>query len=102
VKLKNVAILTSLALTWAISDPAFGQTKPLFSPGLGVTEGTANALGAVHPSIGKPLDQAQFPPTVLGNICYTPAGAFPGPFNPIGMACTARTPAGIVAGVVGQ
>lgn len=39
-------------------------------------------------------------PANLGNICATMSGYYPGPFNPVGMPCTAFTPWGVEGGVV--
>jgi hypothetical protein len=61
----------------------------------------------------RPAPQIAFPsnggfqpaPTfqqAMGNVCYSQAGAFPGPFNPIGMPCTVMTPWGPVPGQVGR
>lgn len=38
-----------------------------------------------------------------GNFCHTQVGRFgPGPFNPLGMFCTANTPFGVVPGTIGR
>jgi lipoprotein-anchoring transpeptidase ErfK/SrfK len=38
----------------------------------------------------------------LGNLCATPVGAYPGPFNPVGLRCFANTPYGRYIGNIVQ
>lgn len=44
---------------------------------------------------------APIPNRQMGNICYTQAGAYSGPFNLVGSGCMANTPWGMAQGVVG-
>jgi hypothetical protein len=55
------------------------------------------------PSVGGgPIGQPRSFPMQprLGNVCVTPAGNYPGPFNPVGAFCVAQTPWGPVQGQV--
>lgn len=70
--------------------------------------GGMGAPGAPGMGMPQPIPLAQPLPPVspaswnFGNVCYTQAGAFPGPINPIGMQCAAMTPWGMVPGIVGR
>jgi hypothetical protein len=54
------------------------------------------------PIVNNPMGQPPTfqPPVRMGNMCVTQAGAYPGPFNPVGISCMAATPWGPMPGQV--
>jgi hypothetical protein len=75
---------------WADCSPGF-LANLACQTGL-INKQTANGLDQVNAGLGNPIS--------LGHLCVTAAGAFAGPANPIGMACQAMTPNGVLAGTV--
>ena len=84
-----------------------------------VSPALADLADGIHDKMGKPLDRAgaaaakRFIPGLarnprasahaVGNFCGTHVGRFgPGPSNPVGTPCTARTPYGLARGHVVQ
>ncbi|MFG1342493.1 hypothetical protein [Xanthobacter autotrophicus] len=101
-----------------LANQAAGAAANYAAPGSGqvVTQGLelrdqwnrSGGMGSPGVGMPQPIPPAQsYPPLWaangnFGNVCYTQAGAFPGPMNPIGMPCMAMTPWGGVPGTVGR
>jgi hypothetical protein len=86
-----------LLMTGPLGSTAWADCSPGFLANLACQAGvinkqTANGLDQVNAGLGNPVS--------LGHVCVTAAGAFGGPANPIGMACQAMTPNGLLAGTI--
>jgi hypothetical protein len=88
-------------------DHGFAAAVDTVAPGAGSVLEAGWALqrsGALNGGSASPggANAQMAPIPAFGNVCFTPAGNYPGPFNPLGMPCQAMTPYGIVFGSVGR